>query len=116
MADCIFCAIAAGGIPAAVVYEDEHYIAIRDIHPQAAVHLLVMPRRHWDDLSAFAADSGAAQAAAALPAALAGAARACGIEDGGYRVISNCGTEAGQSVRHLHFHVLGGEPLGERIR
>ena len=113
MQDCIFCKIIAGEVPATVVYADERFVAIRDLHPQAAVHVLLLPRRHWADLLALAAG---ADVACALPAALAATARACGIQADGFRVVVNCGAHAGQTVDHLHFHLLGGEVMGERIR
>ncbi len=116
MQDCIFCKIIAGEVPATVVYADERFVAIRDLHPQAAVHVLLLPRRHWADLLALAADPAGADVACALPAALAATARACGIQADGFRVVVNCGAHAGQTVDHLHFHLLGGEVMGERIR
>ncbi len=115
MEDCIFCKIVSGTIPSDVVYEDDRFIAIRDIHPQAPVHVLILPRLHWPDLLAFAADPGGAETARALPAAIAGVARACGVDGNGFRLVANHGRDGGQSVSHVHFHLLGGVFLGERI-
>ena len=92
MNDCLFCKIIAGEIPSSKVYEDEKVFAFRDINPQAPVHVLVVPKQHID--SAIAA--------------------AEGLSDG-YRVINNCGKAAGQTVMHLHFHLIGGCELGEKI-
>jgi histidine triad (HIT) family protein len=108
MSDCLFCRIAAGKIPADRVYEDEQVVAFRDIHPQAPVHLLIVPRRHVASL----ADCGDADGS--LLAHLLLTARRLAVEQGvasGYRLVNNCGASAGQSVFHLHFHLLGGRPL-----
>ncbi len=116
MPDCVFCKIIRGEIPSTVVYEDAAYVAIRDLHPQAAIHVLLLPRRHWPDLLALADDPASADTAQALPHAVAGTAHALWIDASGFRLIANCGADAGQSVAHVHYHLLGGEPLGERIR
>ncbi len=108
-ADCIFCRIVRGEIPAEIVAEEEEWIAFRDIQPQAPVHVLVIPRMH---LSSVAALSGVdAALAASLLHAAADVARTEGLEEDGYRVVTNVGERAGQSVPHLHFHVLGGRPM-----
>jgi histidine triad (HIT) family protein len=112
MADCLFCKIAAGDIPSARLYEDETVLAIADINPQAPTHILVMPKAHVESVDALDAQN--AGLAAACLAAIPGIAKAEGLERG-YRVISNVGVDGGQSVPHLHFHVLGGKPLGERL-
>jgi histidine triad (HIT) family protein len=109
MSDCLFCRIAAGEIPADAVYEDDDLIAFRDISPQAPVHVLVVPRRHLASL-----DDAAEEDAALLGRILLVTrrlARELGIESG-YRVVNNCGPSAGQSVFHIHFHLLGGRPMG----
>lgn len=109
MSDCIFCRIAAGEIPADVVYSDDAVIAFRDLNPQAPTHVLVIPREHVGSAHAVTADH------AALLAALFGAvqrvADAEGLEEG-YRVVTNVGAAAGQTVPHLHLHLLGGRALG----
>ena len=113
MKDCLFCKIAGGEIPVAVVYEDESILAFRDISPQAARHVLIIPRQHINGLNSLD------QVSDALLANLLRAAKAValaeGIEHSGYRLVSNCGKDAKQSVSHLHFHVLGGQELSERI-
>lgn len=109
MSDCLFCAIASGGIPADVVYSDADVVAFRDIAPQAPVHVLVIPRAHH----ATAADLAASDAA--LAGRLLDVAGAVAVQEGvaesGYRVVTNTGEGAGQSVAHVHFHVLGGRDL-----
>ena len=112
MSDCLFCKIIAGDIPASKVYEDEHVFAFRDINPQAPTHILVVPKEHIASVAAL--DEENAAAAARCLVAVAKIARAEGLT-GGYRVVSNCGDDAGQTVHHLHFHILGGERLGDRM-
>ena len=109
MSDCLFCAIVAGDIPADVVHSDDDVIAFRDISPQAPVHVLVIPRAHH----ANAADLATADAALAgrLLAAAGRIAEQEGVADTGYRVVTNTGVGAGQSVAHVHLHVLGGRDL-----
>ena len=106
-ANCIFCRIAAGQIPATLIHEDDHCIAFRDLSPQAPTHVLVVPREHVVSL----ADVTAWPLGSALLAACASVARAEGLVEGGYRVVTNVGRDGGQSVFHLHFHVLGGRPM-----
>jgi histidine triad (HIT) family protein len=109
-AQCIFCRIVRGEIPGAIVHQDERTIAFRDIQPAAPVHILVVPREHIASLAELNADH--ADLAAALLLAVNRVAAAEGLADNGYRVISNVGRSAGQTVHHLHFHVLGGRTLG----
>lgn len=106
---CLFCGIAAGEIPATVVHETDRTVAFRDLHPVAPTHVLVIPRDHY----ATAADLAEADPAYAgeLLAAAAAVARQEGLT-GGYRLVSNTGDDAGQSVHHVHVHVLGGRSLG----
>lgn len=105
---CIFCRIAAKEVPSAIVYEDDDVVAFRDLSPQAPTHVLVIPRRHvasLDDMvSADAALLGAMMLAAKSVAMAAGL-------TAGYRVVTNCGVNAGQSVAHVHLHLLGGRPM-----
>lgn len=108
MDECVFCRIAAGEIPASVVAEGERWLAFRDLQPQAPVHLLVIPRSHVESV----ADLGEADdLGAILLRAAAVVAREAGLEDGGYRVVTNVGEGGGQSVPHLHLHVLGGRQM-----
>ena len=112
MSDCIFCKIAAGEIPSACLYEDESVFAFRDINPQAPVHFLVIPKSHIGSVAELTAENSAV--VSKCFEVIAKVAAQEGLESG-YRVISNCGADAGQTVPHLHFHVLGGKPLGEKI-
>jgi len=107
--DCLFCRIASGEVPATRVLETERTLAFRDINPQAPIHVLIIPKRHYRDLADLAA------ADAGLLAELAGQAHevalAAGIAESGYRVVFNTGSNAGQTVDHAHAHVLGGRPM-----
>jgi histidine triad (HIT) family protein len=108
MSDCLFCKIVAGEIPSKKVFEDDHVIAFEDINPQAPVHLLVVPRRHVASLNeASDADR------ELLGHILLACGRLAGERDvsSGYRVVNNCGAQAGQSVFHIHFHLLGGRSM-----
>jgi histidine triad (HIT) family protein len=107
--DCLFCKIAAGDIPAKVVYQDDEIVAFRDIHPAAPTHLLVIPRRHLTGLAAADPDDQALLGALLLAANR--LARDEGLTDGGFRVVVNNGPNAGQSVDHLHVHLLGGRRM-----
>jgi len=108
VADCLFCAIVAGDVPADIVRTDELTVAFRDINPQAPVHVLVVPKRHLVDASQV--EEGDAREVTALLTAAREVARAEGIaaEDRGYRLVFNVGPDALNSVPHLHLHVLGG--------
>ena len=109
MNDCLFCKIAAGQIPSTKVYEDEQVLAFRDIAPQAPVHVLVIPKKHisgWYD----AKEEDDALLAHLMRVA-AKVAELEGIVDSGFRVVSNCGADAKQTVKHLHLHVLGGREM-----
>jgi histidine triad (HIT) family protein len=105
--DCLFCRIAAGEIPSDRVYEDEAVVVFRDLNPKAPTHVLAIPRRH------IASAANLTDADAELLAALFGAMRHVAEEAGlrGYRIVTNVGAEAGQSVFHLHFHLLGGRGM-----
>jgi histidine triad (HIT) family protein len=107
--DCIFCRIARGEIPADVVYQDDSVTAFRDIEPQAKTHILVIPNEHHDSLDE--ASDGNEEFLGHFLKVCALIARDEGIERSGYRVLTNVGSDGGQSVNHLHFHVLGGNKL-----
>ncbi|MBX3131369.1 MAG: histidine triad nucleotide-binding protein [Polyangiaceae bacterium] len=110
MTDCLFCKIAAHEIPAKLLHEDERVVAFADINPVAPVHALIIPRRHIatidDVLESDESDMGHLFRVASLVAS------SLGLGEGGYRTVMNCGADAGQSVFHVHLHVLGGKPLG----
>ncbi len=105
---CLFCGIVAGRVPAMVVQSDDQTVAFRDVHPQAPTHVLVIPRRHVPSASAVEATTGVW---IALMAAAARVAVTEGLGEDGYRLVINTGPAAGQSVAHLHVHVLGGRAL-----
>lgn len=108
MSDCLFCKIIGGEIPSTKVYEDELVFAFRDIAPQAPTHILVIPKAHLDSVDAVTAENSAV--VAHIFEVIPRIAREEGLVNG-YRVVSNCGADAGQTVKHLHFHILGGKPL-----
>jgi len=112
MDNCLFCKIAAGEIPSTKVYEDETVLAFRDIAPQAPTHILVIPKEHIGSVAEISDEN--LTAAARCLAVIGPIARQEGLSSG-FRVISNCGPDAGQSVPHLHFHILGGKPMGEKL-
>ena len=106
--NCLFCKIIAGDIPSTKVYEDETVLAFRDIAPQAPTHVLVIPKAHISGASEICAENSALVAHCLEVVAL--VAKQENLT-GGFRVVSNCGNDAGQTVHHLHFHVLGGKQL-----
>lgn len=113
MNDCIFCKIIAGEIPSRSPYEDEQVYAFHDIKPMAPVHVLIVPKQHIASVNEVTAENSAVighafEVAAKLACDL-------GIADSGYRVVSNCGADAGQTVSHLHFHLLGGKKLNTEM-
>jgi histidine triad (HIT) family protein len=107
--DCLFCKIVAGSIPAKRVYEDELCICFADLRPQAPTHLLIVPRQHVASLAE--AEPAQSSLLGHLLTKSAEIARACGL-DRGYRVVLNSGADGGQTVDHLHLHLLGGRPMG----
>lgn len=109
MPDCLFCKVVSGEIPGKIVYQDDRLVAFRDINPQAPMHVLIVPRRHIASLNELQAGDDALvgemiRRAAAL-------AKQDGYAERGYRTVLNCGAEAGQSVFHIHLHVLGGRGM-----
>ena len=109
--DCIFCKIIAGDIPSTKVYEDESVLAFRDIAPQAPTHILVIPKAHIASVAEISGENSAV--VGHIFEVISKLARELGLDS--YRVVSNIGEQAGQSVFHLHFHVLGGEKLSEKM-
>lgn len=108
MDDCLFCKIAAGQIPSTKVYEDDNFFAFRDIQPAAPVHVLVIPKRHFKSVLDASAEPGLMDG---LMAAAAAIAKQEGLEEKGFRLVVNTGGDAGQSVGHLHLHILGGRTM-----
>ena len=112
MADCIFCKIANGEIPSEFLYEDDYVVVIKDINPMAPVHILVVPKEHICCADAINAENSVnvAKIFEAIPEI----AKEQGLTNG-YRIINNCGEDGCQSVKHLHFHILGGKKLPETL-
>ena len=108
--DCLFCKIIAGEIPGNVVYENDKVFCFRDINPQAPVHVLIVPKKHLDNILQCDAET-----AQALTDAIRVVAEKEGVAESGFRVLSNCGRDGAQSVNHLHVHLLGGVKLPERM-
>lgn len=113
MEDCIFCKIINGDIPSSKVYEDDKIFAFNDINPQTPMHILIVPKTHICCANAVTADN--ADVVAHIFTKIGEIAEAAGIKDDGYRIINNCGKNGGQTVMHLHFHLLGGKDLGEKL-
>ncbi len=112
MSDCLFCKIAAGEIPSEKVYENERILAFKDINPQAPVHILVIPKAHFDSLDALTEDT--ADIVSEIMLVIKQLAEEYSL-GGGYRVITNIGDNGGQTVHHLHFHLIGGIKLSEKM-
>lgn len=110
MSDCLFCKIIAGEIPGNAVFENDKVYAFRDINPQAPVHVLVVPKKHMDNVLQCDAET-----AAALTDAVQKIAASEGVAENGFRLVSNCGRDGAQSVNHLHIHLMGGKQLPERM-
>ena len=110
MPDCIFCKIAAGTIPAKLVHQDDTVVAFRDLNPQAPVHVLVIPKKHVATVNDL--DAGDAALVGKMVLAAQAIAKAEAIAESGYRLVLNTNAQAGQSVFHIHLHVLGGRYLG----
>lgn len=109
MDDCLFCKIADGKIPSNKIYEDDRILAFYDIDPQAPVHFLIIPKQHIESVNCITAEN--SEIIAHIFQKAAELARQLGIDRDGFRIVSNCGENGGQSVPHLHFHVLGGRLL-----
>ena len=109
MPDCLFCKIVEGDVPASIVHRDEHLIAFKDINPQAPLHVLIVPRRHIASLNELGPeDDGLVGEMVRRAATLA---REHGVSDRGYRTVFNCNADAGQTVFHIHLHLLGGRGM-----
>lgn len=106
MPDCLFCKIIAGQIPGTILYEDERVVVLKDINPQAPMHVLVVPRRHVASLNELSDNDDALVGELVRRAAAVAAEH--GYAEGGYRTVFNCNADAGQTVFHIHLHVLGG--------
>ena len=113
MGDCIFCKIVEGEIPSNKVYEDENILAFKDINPLTPIHILVIPKKHIKSINELKPDDEIL--IGKIFSTVKQIAKEQGISENGYRVVSNCGADGGQEVKHLHFHILGGKKLGTKI-
>jgi histidine triad (HIT) family protein len=111
--ECLFCRIAAGEIPSDIVYQDEEFLAFRDIKPLAPTHILVIPRKHISSLAQLAGQQ--QELMGRLITLATRVAEKGGIADRGYRLVMNCGDEGGQVIGHLHLHLLGGRKLYDQL-
>lgn len=112
MEDCIFCKIANGEI-GSLIYENEYVAAFDDLNPQAPVHSLIVPKKHIENIEALESED--EKYVAEIFKAIKEVAKLKGVSESGYRIISNCGKDAGQTVMHLHFHLLAGKELSDKI-
>lgn len=110
--DCIFCKIAAGDIPADVVYQDDRITAFRDTNPQAPIHILIVPNRHVRDVTALSSSDAELMGHMVNVATQVGEDEGLGTPDRGYRLVVNYGSQGGLAVPHLHLHLLGGREMG----
>ena len=113
MEDCLFCKIIKGEIPSTKVYEDEDILAFNDINPAAPIHILVIPKKHIESLAHMEKED--EKIVGKIYGVINKIAEEKGFKDNGYRVIVNCGKDAGQEVMHLHFHILAGAKFGDKI-
>ena len=113
MEDCIFCKIIKGDIPSEKVYEDEWVLAFKDIQPVAPIHVLIIPKKHMTNLMEVSEED--SELMGKIVVAMQKVAKQLGIEEKGFRIISNCGPDSGQEVMHLHFHLLAGKTMGPKI-
>ena len=113
MQDCIFCKIINKEIPSEIIYEDDEIISFRDINPAAPVHVLVIPKKHIEKLTDLTEDD--ELLIGKIYTAINKVAKKGGVYEEGFRVIANCGENGGQEVKHIHFHILGGKRLGDKI-
>ena len=113
MEDCIFCKIIKGEIPSTKVYEDDNVLAFKDINPQAPVHVIVIPKVHIQSANMINEDN--VQEVSNIFLAINKIVKELGIDESGSRIINNCGKDGGQTVPHLHFHIIGKKNLGEKL-
>lgn len=113
MEDCIFCKISKGEIPSEKVYEDEEVLAFKDIHPAAPIHILVIPKKHIAKVTEIMPEDEAL--VGKMHTVINKIAKEQGFAEDGFRIIINCGRDAGQEVMHLHFHILAGAKMGPKI-
>lgn len=110
MSDCLFCKIIAGDIPSDKVYEDDKMLAFKDIEPQAPAHIVIVPKAHISSANEITSEN--AEYIAHIWTVIPKIAKELGIAENGYRVVNNCGKDGGQTVNHIHFHLMGGREFG----
>lgn len=116
MENCLFCKIARHELKSDIVFENEDVICFRDIHPAAPTHILIVPKNHYTDILDLANSGGESRKVMnAVLEVIPKVAILCGIDQNGFRLINNCGVHGGQSIAHLHFHLIGGKMLGEKL-
>ncbi|MCI9087489.1 MAG: histidine triad nucleotide-binding protein [Clostridia bacterium] len=113
MEDCIFCKIIKGEIPSEKVYEDDEILAFKDIQPTAPIHILIIPKKHITNLMKVAPED--SKLMGKIVEAMQKVSKQLGVDEKGFRIISNCGPDSGQEVMHLHFHLLAGRKMGPKI-
>lgn len=113
MEDCIFCKIIKGEIPSEKVYEDNEVLAFKDIQPAAPIHVLVIPKKHITNLMEISNED--SELMGKIVVVMQKIAKQLGVDEKGFRIISNCGPDSGQEVMHLHFHLLAGRTMGPKI-
>ena len=113
MADCLFCKIVQREIPSEIVFEDEQVLAFKDINPMAPVHILIIPKQHLDSLHELR--PGDESSVGHILVVAKQLAEEFGLAESGYRLVTNIGADGGQIIKHLHFHLLGGQPLGSKL-
>ena len=113
MEDCIFCKIIKGEIPSEKVYEDDDILAFKDIQPAAPIHVLVIPKKHIANLMEVSNED--SELMGKIVVVMQKIAKQLGVDEKGFRIISNCGPDSGQEVMHLHFHLLAGRTMGPKI-
>lgn len=113
MEDCIFCKIIKGEIPSEKVYEDDEILAFKDIQPAAPIHVLIIPKKHITNLMEVSEED--SELMKKIVIAIQKIAKQLGVDEKGFRIISNCGPDSGQEVMHLHFHLLAGRTMGPKI-
>ena len=113
MEDCLFCKIIRGEVPSKKVYEDDEIYAFEDINPAAPIHILFVPKKHIESIAKIEKEDEAL--IGKIYTVINKIAEEKGVKDKGYRVVTNCGKDAGQTVKHLHFHLLAGTNMGEKL-
>lgn len=115
MSDCIFCKIVRGEIPATFIYEDDHLVVFKDTHPVAPVHVLIVPKKHVANIVELAGCTDGEVLLGQVLRAIPAVAKLLHVDAAGFRLINNCGRDGGQTIEHVHFHLIGGKALGDGL-